>query len=305
MIPRLGEFVALLTALLWAFTSIFFALASQRAGSQVVNRARLLLATGFLSLAHRLLQGQFFPTALGLDRWGWLTLSAVTGLVLGDGLLFYAFTQIGPRLSMLLMATVPVISTFLAWIFLGEVLHAPQLLAIAITVTGVAWVVLERQSPTPAASPLPRARPRAFTVGVLCGLGAAIGQALGLILSKEGMNGGFPALSASLIRVTTATVIIWIVAAFQGEAGATLKALGNAPSRNLILGGTLFGPVFGMTLSLVAVQASAVGIASALMALSPVLLLPLARWQFQERISARAALGTLAALGGGAMIFLL
>ncbi len=299
MSPHFGEFAALMTATLWTLTSLVFTIASKRVGSQVVNRVRLLLATGFLSLAHRTVEGQFFPLDAGLERWGWLTLSALFGLVIGDGLLFYSYTQIGPRLATLLMATVPVISTLLAWIFLNEMLHTAELLAIAVTVAGIGWVVLERQTLVP-----DRERQRVSAMGVLCGLGAATGQALGLILSKRGMVGDFPALSASLIRVTMAASLIWIVAVLQRKAGITLKALQDPQSRNPILAGTVGGPVLGMTLSLVAVQASEVGIASTLMALSPVLLLPLARWQLQEQITLRAVMGTLVAMVGVAVLFL-
>ncbi|MBN1920926.1 MAG: DMT family transporter [Anaerolineae bacterium] len=260
MSQHLGELVALITATLWAFSSLFFTRASHQVGSQAVNRVRLLLATIFLSLAHRLLQGTFFPVAIDAQRWGWLTLSAIIGLVLGDGLLFYTYTLIGPRLAMLLMAAVPVISTLVAWVFLGETLQGIEMLAIAITVTGIGWVVMERQP----SHDLPQ-QPRRFATGILCGLGAAAGQAFGLILSKQGMFGGFPALSASLIRVTTAAAIIWLLAIAQRQAGATLSTLRKPDSRNPILVGTIFGPVMGMTLSLVAVQASEVGIASTLM----------------------------------------
>jgi len=300
MSQHLGELVALMTATFWAFSSLFFARASEQVGSQAVNRTRLLLATGFLSLAHRLLEGSFFPNPIGFERWGWLALSAIFGLVLGDGLLFYAYTQIGPRRAMLLMAAVPVISTFLAWVFLGETLRAIEILAIAITITGISWVIMERQ---PAG--ITSQQPRSFATGVLCGLGAAVGQALGLILSKQGMVGGFPALSASLIRVTTAAGIIWILATLQHQAGTTIKALRKPESRNPILAGTIFGPVLGMTLSLVAVQTSEVGIASTLMALSPVLLLPLTYWQFHERVTLRAVMGTVTAMCGVAILFLM
>ena len=79
----------------------------------------------------------------------------------------------------------------------------------------------------------------------------------------------------------------------------------DSQTRNPILLGTIFGPSLGMTLSLVAVQLSEVGIASTLMALSPVMMLPIAHWQLQERITARAVVGTLAAMCGVGMLFLL
>ena len=295
----LGEILALATSLFWALTSTFFTLAGQRVGSQVVNRARLAIAAVCLALIHLVAFGALVPHDATSERVGWLAASAVIGLVLGDGLLFYAFTQIGARLSMLLMALAPVIGTLLAWLFLGETLPLVEVSAILVTIAGIAWVVQERHAPT--AKIVPRT-PRAYLIGVLCGVGAATGQAAGLVLSKRGMVGGFPALSASLIRLSVAAVVIWIIAALQRQARPTLHALRDRLGLRYIIAGAIVGPVIGMTMSLAAVSLSHVGIASTLMALSPVLMLPLGYWLFQERITLRAVLGTGIAMMGVAML---
>ena len=294
----LGEIVALITAVCWATTSLLFTVASKQVGSQLVNRVRLLLAALFLAVTHLLWQGQVLPIHAEPSRWGWLGLSAISGLVVGDGLLFQAFVLIGTRLSMLLMTLVPVIGTLLAWIFLGETLSLLEISAIIVTVSSVAWVVSERGNPGPADG-----NPRNYVIGVLCGIGSAFGQALGLILSKRGMGGGFPALSASLMRLVVATMVIWLWALIQGQVGPTIQGWRNKRAQWAILGGTLGGPFLGMTLSLAAVQLAHVGIVSTLMALSPVILLPMVHWAFKERISQRAIVGTVVALAGVAMIF--
>ncbi|MBN1486628.1 MAG: DMT family transporter [Anaerolineae bacterium] len=303
----LGEISALATSFFWALTSTFFTLAGERVGSQTVNRVRLILATVFLAIAHFISQGTLFPVRAGLDRWGWLALSAVIGLVIGDGLLFYAFSQIGTRLSMLLMALAPVMGTIMAWIFLGEALPTTQILAISVAISGIAWVVFERNTPSTqeASAEAPAHTAKNYIVGVLCGVGAALGQAVGLVMSKQGMVGNFPSLSASLIRVLVAAVFIWIVAAFQREARESVVALQDRRAFGLITVGSLVGPTIGMTLSLVAVQFSEVGIASTLMALSPVMLIPIGHWIFKEQVSTRAVFGTGVAMAGVAMLFLL
>jgi drug/metabolite transporter (DMT)-like permease len=275
-----------------------FTIASKQVGSQLVNRVRLLLAAFFLAITHLLWQGQVLPIHAEPSRWGWLGLSAISGLVVGDGLLFQAFILIGTRLSMLLMTLVPVIGTLLAWVFLGETLSLLEISAIIVTVGSVAWVVSERGN-----SNLGGSNPRNYALGVLCGVGSAFGQALGLILSKRGMGGDFPALSASLIRLTTASVVIWLWALIHGQLRPTIEGLRIRQARRAIVGGTLVGPFIGMTFSLVAVQLTQVGIASTLMALSPVILLPLAHWIFKERITQRAIVGTVVAMVGVAMIF--
>jgi len=68
-------------------------------------------------------------------------------------------------------------------------------------------------------------------------------------------------------------------------------------------GGALFGPFIGVWLSLVAVQYAYVGIASTLMALPPIFLIPLSWWIFREKISLVAIVGTIIAVIGVALIF--
>ena len=145
-----GYFAGLGTSLAWSFSSTLFTLGGRQLGSVIVNRARLVLALIFVVIMHWILLGQPIPVGAEPFRWGWLGLSGLIGYVFGDGFLFQAFVMIGPRLSMLLMALAPVISTILAWVLLGERLSAVELLAIGLTVGGVMLVVADRRNGRPA-----------------------------------------------------------------------------------------------------------------------------------------------------------
>jgi len=302
----LGELAALGTATCWAFSSLLFAFAGQRVGSHVVNLARLLVAASVLITLHRLTMGTWLPIGAGLDRWGWLALSGLIGLVLGDAALFQTLIFLGPRLGMLLMALGPIIATIAAWLFLNERLAWVDVVAIVLAVGGVAWVVAERRPGAPAAAAVsPPTGNRHFAWGVLLGIGAATGQALGLITSRLGMYAEFPALSATVIRMLAASLILWTVAAATGRAARPFSALrADRRAAGAIGLASLIGPVSGVYLSLVAIQNAPVGISSTLMALTPVLLLPLVWVLHRERISRRAVLGTVVALAGVALIFL-
>ncbi|MCB0078049.1 MAG: DMT family transporter [Anaerolineales bacterium] len=299
MLP-LGELAALTTSLLWTGTSTLFTLAGQRVGSIVVNRARLVLAVLFLMLTHWLLQGELLPVGATVEQWAWLGLSGVIGLVIGDSFLFQALIWIGPQLAMLMLSLAPVIAALAAWLFLGETLTAPQTGGVLLTVGGVAWVVLQRNRPT-AHEPAERN----FLMGILFGLGAALGQALGLITAKVGLQGEFSALSGTLIRMLVAMAVVWLITIARGQAGPTLRRLqSNRPAIVQLVGAALFGPFLGVWLSLVAIQHTAVGIASTLMALPPVFLLPVARYLFRETVSWQAVAGTIVAMIGVGVLFL-
>lgn len=294
----IGEIAALTTSVAWSFTSMFFSIAGKEVGSMIVNRTRLLFASSYLLITHFFLYGSLLPIHAEFYRWEWLALSGFIGLVIGDGFLFQAFVLIGARLSMLLMSLVPIVSTILAWLFLKEVLTIYEIMAIILTISGIVWVILERNNRNN------QADSRNYLIGILCALGGALGQAFALITAKKGLGGDFPALSANLIRVVTATAIFWIVALFQGKAISNFSFWHNQKARWTIIGGSVFGPFLGIWLSMVAIKYAHIGIAATLMALTPIFLLPLTHWIFNEKHSWRTIIGTMLAVAGVAIIFL-
>jgi drug/metabolite transporter (DMT)-like permease len=294
----MGEIAALGTSILWSLTSVLFTLAGRRVGSVVVNRIRLVFAVLLISLTHLILQNKIVPDNVYPERVFWLGLSGIIGLVAGDASLFQAFVLIGPRLSMLMMALSPVISTLLAWIFLGEYLTTVDLIAVLITISGIAWVVWENNMT------LPNIERKNYVLGILFGLGGAFGQAGGLITSRLGMEGGFPPLSATLLRMVAAMLFLWLITIFQGKARSTLLVLKDRYVFWTILGASIVGPYLGVWFSLIAIDQAQIGVASTLMALSPIFLIPLGKWVFKEHISSRIVFGTILALIGVTMIFM-
>jgi drug/metabolite transporter (DMT)-like permease len=293
----LGEMAALATALLWSFTAILFSKSGRMVGADVVNRSRLLFAFVFLLVTHHLLYGTPFPTATEPFRWGWLGLSSVLGLVVGDGALFQAYVLVGPRLSMLMLSSAPIISMGLAWLFLGETVSAWEFSGIMLTLGGIAWVVTEKTQRTVVEH-------KQYSRGLLFGFIAAIGQAANLITAKFGLIGDYPALSATLIRILVAILFTWALAGWQGRVAHTVRQWQNRRVLILLLAGTVVGPFLGIWFSLTAVQATRVGIAATLMALPPVILIPLGYLIYRERVSWRAVVGTVMAFAGVVLIFL-
>jgi drug/metabolite transporter (DMT)-like permease len=146
---------------------------------------------------------------------------------------------------------------------------------------------------------------RKYLLGILCGIGGALGQAVGLILAKKGLAGDFPAISGVLIRMVVAMIIMWVLALVTGQAGKSIRKIwADRRALGLTGGGAVFGPFIGVWLSLVAVQASYVGVASTLMALTPIILLPILYFGYKEKIGSRAIIGTVISLVGVALLFL-
>jgi len=293
-----GEIAALATALCWSLTSTCFTIGGRRVGSVILNRTRLVFALIFLSITHYIIYGSLIPLSAEPDRWLWLGLSGVIGFALGDACLFQAFVMVGAHISMLLMSLVPIISTVIAWVFLGETLSLVELLAITITVSGVCLVVLTKGNSHK------NSGKKDYFKGILFGFGGAMGQAIGLVLSKKGLYGEFPGLSATLIRVIAGVVTIWIITALTGKVKQTVDKMKDKRAFITILCGAFVGPFLGVWLSMVAIKYAYIGIASTLMALPPVLLIPISYWVFKEKITLLSVLGTIIAVLGTAFIFL-
>ena len=301
MNASLGELAALATSFLFAATSTQFTLAGRRVGALVLNRTRLVFAV-LLNITAHLLIGLDLPIRISANRWFWLGLSGIIGLVIGDMFLYQAFVWIGPRLSMLMMSLAPIIASLTAWLFLGETLTLGQIAGILLTVTGIAWVILDHNGQIkidPASS-------KTYFLGILFGLGAATGQALGLITAKKGLYGSFPAVTATLMRMLVAMITLWSVTILQRQVRYTLQQLStHRHALWLILGGAITGPFLGVTASLFAIQNAAVGVASTLMALTPVILMPVGYFFFGERFGWQSVAGTLVAIAGVSLLFLL
>jgi drug/metabolite transporter (DMT)-like permease len=293
----LGETAALGTALCWSFGSMAFTIASRRLGYWPVNILRLTVALVLLVAAHWVITGTPIVANIAWHHWFWFGLSGIIGFVIGDTLLFKSFSLIGARLGMLMMALVPVFGILIAWIFMHEVLSVRQIIAILVTLSGVTWVVLARTNL--------HIEKRHYLVGILCGMGGAAGQAIGLVLSKKGLAHDFSPLAGNILRILVATVVVWSIALMQRRMRFTVRLVKDRKGAAAMAAGAFLGPFLGVWLSLIAVQHTFVGIATTLMALPPVFLIPLSRWVFKEKITTGAVLGTVLAVAGVALIFLL
>lgn len=294
----IGELAALATSFFFAFTALIFTTTGRMVGSQVTNRMRLIFALIYLVILNLIFFREPLPFSAESLRWLWLSLSGIIGLSLGDAFLFQALISLGPRLGTLLLSLAPIFGSIIAWVFFGETLTALQITGIALALAGIAWVVLSHEEPPNT----PHGHTRR---GVIFGILAGLGQAIGLVLSKQGMFGEFSPFQANAIRMLAAAIFIWVWTALDNKLWITFAAVREKPR---VLGwlalGAFLGPVMGVSASLLAVQHAEIGVASTLMALSPVIVLPISYFAFKERIGWQAVVGTVLAIAGVAVLFL-
>jgi drug/metabolite transporter (DMT)-like permease len=294
----IGEIAALATAFLFAMTALIFTSTGRAVGSQVTNRMRLTFALIYLVILNLILFREPLPFSAGSAPWLWLSLSGVIGLSLGDAFLFQSLISVGPRLGSLLLSLAPIFGSIIAWVFFGERLTVLQITGILLALAGIGWVVLSHEEPPDT----PHGHTRR---GVIFGVLAGLGQAVGLVFSKQGMPDGFSPFQANAIRMLAAVIFIWLWAAFEGKASGTIQDLRGKPRiLGLLALGAFVGPVLGVSLSLLAIQHAEIGVASTLMALTPVIILPISHFVFKEKVGWQAILGTVFAIAGVAILFL-
>ena len=210
------------------------------------------------------------------------------------------------------MTLAPPIAAVAGWLMLGETMSWKYMLAMAVTMAGIAISILSRGEGSKVRFSIP-------FKGILLGIGAGLGQGVGLVLSKIGMR----AYEASIPSDAPAVIgnmmpfASTMVRAFIGCAGflaimmmtRTTSELGAAvrdrKGMKYAVMTTLFGPVIGVSLSLAAVSQTNTGIASTLMSLTPVLIIIPYAVIYHQKITLKEIIGVSVSMAGTAMFFML
>jgi drug/metabolite transporter (DMT)-like permease len=322
----IGEIAALVTAFCWTVSALSFETAGKKVGSSAVNLLRMPFAFVLLSLYSLFTRGNPLPSDASAHAWIWLSASGLVGFVLGDLFLFRAFVVLGSRLSMLVMTLVPLFTALFGWLVMGETLAAVKFAGMGITLVGIGLAVLERKNGIgaglavlerknrngiPARGPAARgaasgeaSAPFRPLSGVGLALGGAVGQAMGLVLSKYGME-SYNAFSSTQIREIAAVAAYILLFTCLGVWPKVAGALKDRRSMLFISLGSFFGPFLGVAFSLLSVQNAEAGVASTIMAIVPVLIIPPSVLFFRERVTIRELAGAFMAVGGVAFLFLL
>jgi drug/metabolite transporter (DMT)-like permease len=292
-----GEFAALLTAFFWTVTSLAFESAAKKIGSLALNIIRLVIGFTFLSLYNLISRGILFPSDATVFNWAWLTLSGLVGFVLGDLFLFKSYTIIGSRFSMLIMTLVPPITTFFSWILIGEKLKILHLAGMTLTFSGIAIAIFNRNGKGEKLSL--KLAPR----GILLAFGGAVGQALGLVLSKIGMADYDP-FASTQIRVIAGMVGFSVLITVMARWNSVFSGIKNKDGIASASLGAFFGPFLGVSFSLVSVKYTEAGVASTIMALVPVLIIAPAIILYKQKVTLAEIIGAIISVCGVAVMFL-
>jgi drug/metabolite transporter (DMT)-like permease len=292
--PFLGETLAIVVSFCWAASSSSFERAGLRVGSLQVNFLRLLMAFAMLGIYGVVSGGSFVPTGATAQQWLWLSVSGAIGFFIGDLFLFQSLTIIGARLTMLVMTFSPALTALIGMLWLGEKMSWNGAIGILLIIAGILMAFLgKRRSDRVVKTSLK---------GLLLALGGAFGQAFGLIFSKKGI-GDYDPFAATQIRIIAGFVLFALMVTVLGKWSKMHSAVKDSTSMKQIAVGSFFGPGLGVGLSMAAISMTDTGIASALMSLTPIVLVGLSLIK-RRPVTLVEILGALVSVGGVLLLFL-
>ncbi len=292
-----GEFAALLVAIFWTVTALAFESATNRVGSMAVNLIRLVIGMAFLSILTLIIRGHLLPVDASRENWIWLSISGVIGFVLGDYFLFKSYPIVGSWFAMLMMTLAPPTAAIFGFFILGERMGSLAIFGMLLTLSGIGLTVFSKKA---------KGEKRSFNKplkGILYAFIGALGQGLGIVFSKLGM-GDYDAFASTQIRIITGIIGFAIVVSLSGRWSNIIKALKDAKGMIGITTGSFFGPVLGVSFSLIAIKHTQTGIASTIMALVPILIIPPSILLFKHKITVREMIGVVLGVGGVVLFFI-
>jgi drug/metabolite transporter (DMT)-like permease len=294
---HLGEIAALACALCWTITAVAFETAGKKVGSISVNLIRLVIGFILISIFNLFTRGMILPIDASSTTWFWLTISGVIGFVIGDLFLFQAYVEVGSRISMLIMSTVPPITAITGFIIMNERITTLGILGMIVTIIGIALVILTK-------NPDDKKVMLSHSIkGLLYAFIGALGQAFGLVFSKLGM-GSYDPFAATQIRIIAAIIGFSIVITVTKNWAKVFAAIKDSKAMKHISIGSVFGPFVGVSLSLLAVQHAPTGIVSTITSITPILIIPLSIFIFKEKVLPKEILGAIITLVGISLLFI-
>jgi drug/metabolite transporter (DMT)-like permease len=300
--PHFARMVpAFLTTILFSISAVCATRTTRIMGGTEANFWRLIFATALLAI-----WAYGFGAGAGGSAFALFFISGCIGFGMGDLALFQALPRLGSRLTILLVQCLAApFAAVSEWIWMGTVLSGSQILWGATILAGVAIALAPRQHVSHT--------PRQLWVGIFFGVVAAFGQGFGAVLSRkafaiaelagENIDGITAAYQRILGGVLVGGIFLLIVkreAIFQSIRARASVESGHKWKKAWpwILVNGLAGPALGVSCYQWALKTTPTGVVLPIVALTPLVVMPFARYMEGDRVPPRALIGGLIAVAG-------
>ncbi len=301
---------AILATILFSFSAVSGARVAKLMGGTEANFWRLCLATLCLAaVAHT------FGAGLAGSGFYIFILSGCIGFGLGDVSLFQAYPRLGSRLTILIVHCLAApFAGLVEWLWLGTTLSVAQMLCGAVVLVGVA-VALTPEHET-------HEQRRQFGTGIFFAVLGAVGQGGGVVLSRkayelcrlaeqpmDGITAAYQRILGGVIISGLALLVVkrqFLLArteavAASGDMSTTEKW---RKCWKWIAFNALAGPTLGVSCYQWALKTTPSAVVLPIVALSPLVVMPFARWLEQERPTKRSTVGAVIAVTGAVVLAL-
>lgn len=289
----LGESAALGAALVWSASLATFRYYGDGFPAQEANLFKNVIAAVSLGVLIAIL-GISFPA----DRsvWGWLVLSGLIGIAVGDTAFFAALSRLNAQLTAVTQCLSPVTASLLAWAWLGETLGRNELFGMGLTlsaVTGAVWLGGHTRALTR----------RHLFAGLAFAVLSAVANGTGIVIARSAFQ-TVDAVAGTEIRVLAALLVLVPQCLFSRSPGFSFGSLFHPMRKGIALSLSAFaGSFLGLLLMSVGIKYAKAGVAAALSLTYPIWILPLARLFLGERTTPVGVLCILLAVLGVGLMF--
>jgi len=273
-------------------------------GGASANFWRLVIATTLLGLWS-------FTCGVGLGGAGltYFFISGLLGFGVGDVALYQALPRIGSRLAMLFTQCLAApFAVVIERFWLGTQLTWPQILSIVVILAGVALALAPHESV--------KRDPREWRIGTMFGVLSGLGGALGAVFSRRAFmairdaNQTIDGANAAFQRIIGGVIVAALFLAFirwqksQPLVNVMTDAGGAGATKDSphpwwwVTANALAGPTIGVSFMQLALRTTPTGIVLAVIALTPLVVIPLARIFEGERPTIHSLIGSVVAVAG-------
>jgi drug/metabolite transporter (DMT)-like permease len=292
--------------MLWAISVVCATRSAKLLGGSEANFWRLAVATALLALwAHTYGQG------LGGDSFALFLMSGVIG-VGADVFLFQALPRIGSRLSLLIIqCSAALFAALVEWLWLDTRISGRQAAACLIILAGVALALAPGRHLN--------AKRGVLAAGICFGLLAGFGNGLGAVLSRkanavaeaahQNIDGGTAAYQRLIGGLFVAGVTLLVVKRREIAAQVTHASPPRLPATDKwrrvwpwVLANGFAGQTLGVTCYQWALKTTRSGLVLAIVATTPLVVIPLACIVEGEKIEFRSVAGGVVAVAGAILL---
>lgn len=249
----IGVLIAILSASSWAMGTIIFDKIGKIMPAEGITFFKSAMSV-LLMAALMLVFGFEIPTGKQLL---FLALSGLIGISVGDTLFFRSLQHLGVKMQVLYFILGQVLTVFLSYLFLGEILTLLQYIGTLVVIAGVLLVIFDKQDN----------RPNKLR-GIIEGLIAMICYSISIILIKSVLD-DVSAVTATFYRMLFSAVFVLIGGLFSKKMKVWVEPLKQRNTLALFTVNAVIVTYGGFLMSVLALKYIDVSVASILSTTEP------------------------------------